>query len=99
MAGGAARSGRYSAEEIAALSFDGPAPAAADLSRRWHAMLAEATALIAALPAEQAGHCVLAADGGLQQADAAALREQLARGAVLFHEGRIRGALPQVLGT
>jgi hypothetical protein len=39
---------------------------------------------------------VLDVHGGLFIGDAAQLRAALAAGTVRFHEGRIRGALPQV---
>jgi hypothetical protein len=92
----AARSARYSAEEIATLAFAGPAPDAADLSRRWHAMLDEARTLVALLPPERAGTCVLDPRGELFAGDGGSLRSALAAGKLRFHAGRIRGALPQV---
>lgn len=92
----AARSARYTDVEISALAFDGPPPAAADLSRAWHAMLDEARGLVAMLPPEHAGRCVIEPDGGLFSGDAGALHAALRAGRVRFHEGRIRGALPQV---
>ena len=92
----AGRSARYSAAEIAALAFAGTPPDAAELSRQWHAMLPEARDLVAALPPAETGRCVLDVHGGLFIGDAAQLRAALAAGTVRFHEGRIRGALPQV---
>lgn len=91
----AGRSARYSAPEIAALSFAGPAPDAAELSRSWHAMLNEARALVMALPPAEIGKCVLDEDGNLFIGDAEQLRAALIAGKVRFHEGRIRGALPR----
>ncbi|MCE9637386.1 MAG: nucleotidyl transferase AbiEii/AbiGii toxin family protein [Planctomycetes bacterium] len=92
----AGRSARYSDVEIASLAFEGPSPAAADLSRAWHAMLDEARGLVAALPPETSGRCVLGPDGRLFNGDAPALCAALAAGRVQFHEGRVRGALPQI---
>ena len=91
----AGRSARYSASEIAALSFAGPAPDAAELSQRWHAMLSEARALVAALPPAEIGRCVLDEEGNLFIGDAEQLRAALIDGKVRFHEGRIHGALPR----
>jgi hypothetical protein len=91
----AAATTRYSAVEVAALSFDiQTAPDAASLSRRWHDALAVARQVIALLPAEEAGRCVLTGSGSLCQAASADLPDLLASGGVHFHEGRIRGALP-----
>ena len=92
----AGRSARYSATEIGALSFAGDPPDAAKLSQQWHAMLAEARDLVAALPPAETGRGVLDVHGGLFAGDTAQLRAALAAGLVQFHEGRIRGALPQL---
>jgi hypothetical protein len=54
----AGRSARYSVAEIAELSFAGPPPDAAELSRRWHAMLNEARDLVSILPPAEIGKCV-----------------------------------------
>jgi hypothetical protein len=87
---------RYVQSEIDALDFDGPAPRAGDLSARWHAAIAEARELVRELPADQAGRCVLDAAGGLQKAPPLALSAELSAGRVAFHEGRIRGAFPEL---
>ena len=92
----AARSGRYSAAEVRALAFEGDPPDPGDLSRRWHAMLASAEAIVGALPGAEAGQCVLDASGRLFAGEVEALRGALASGRVRFHEGRIRGAWPEV---
>lgn len=91
----AGRSARYTAREISELSFMGPPPDAAELSQKWHAMLNEARALVIALPPAEIGRCVLDEDGNLFIGDAEQLRAALIAGKVRFHEGRIRGALPQ----
>lgn len=93
---GAARSGRYSAAEIAALDFAGPAPDAAEWSRRWHTLLDEANALVAALPAEQVGRCVLNASGNLFRGNQSQLLAAQRSGGVSFHAGSIRGAMPSI---
>jgi len=93
----AARGGRYSADEIQALDFEGEAPEAASLSRRWHAMLTTARQVVDALPADEVGRCVLGETNDLFRGDPPALTAALARGTVHFHAGCIRGALPRVL--
>jgi len=92
----AGRSARYSASEISALAFAGPPPDAAELSRTWHAMLAEAREIVGLLPAADVGKCVLDERGELFAGDVAVLRKAVASGSVRFHEGRIRGAFPQM---
>jgi len=85
----AGRSARYSAAEVASLSFAGPMPDAAELSRQWHTMLPGAQQLVEALPVAEVGKAVLNVSGELFTGVPA--KEQL-----LFHEGRIRGAWPQL---
>lgn len=95
----AARSARYSAAEVSGLSFAGPPPDAAALSRQWHAMLAAAQRLVAELPAAEAGKCVVDEAGQLYTGDETALRQALAKGQLRFHAGCLCGAWPQVRGT
>lgn len=92
----AARTARYSSEEVQTLAFEGSAPDAGDLSRRWRTQLTEARATIAALPAEQAGKCVLDRAGRLVREPTATLTEAFVRDELRFHSGSIRGALPQI---
>ncbi len=94
----AARSSRYSAEEVATLSFAGPVPDPGDLSRRWHALLSAAREIIAVLPPEHAGECVLGSDGLLFKGDVTAAAGAVAHDELRFHRGRIRGAWPQFSG-
>lgn len=91
----AARSSHYSAEEVSELDFDGASPSAARLSGSWREMLAEAGEIVAALPPERAGTCVLRESGELLSVPPSELPGLLERGEVLFHEGRLRGAFPQ----
>jgi len=93
----AARTARYSAAEVAALAFSGDPPDAAELSRQWHAALEAARLVVDRLPPDRVGHCVLSADGRPYQGDPGALAEAVAQGALVFHSGAIRGALPRVL--
>jgi hypothetical protein len=92
----ARRSSRYTDDEISSLDFDGPAPSAADLSRRWRAALENADALISSLPAARIGQAVITTRGELFKGDAAELDRALAEGAVTFHRGRVGGAWPKV---
>ena len=92
----ARRSARYSADELAALSFDGSPPRAADLSRRWHGVLEQADAIVDLLPASHVGEAVLTSDAALFKGDAAALARARAADGLRFHRGRLGGAWPQV---
>jgi hypothetical protein len=90
----AARTSRYTDDEIAVLEFNGPRPRAADLAQRWHRALDAARDSIATLPAGQAGEAVLTSSGDLFKGDATAIRGALASGGIVFHRGRLGGALP-----
>ncbi len=92
----AARTARYSSEEVEQLAYSDRPPDAADLGRVWHRMLGSARETIDLLPADQVGACVLDIDGNLLRATPEELKAELATGRVRFHHGRIRGALPQL---
>jgi hypothetical protein len=92
----AARTSRYSAAEVSGLAFEGDAPDAARLSRMWRQMLDEGRAIIDLLPAAQVGTCVLTSGGGLCLATPENLPPLVASGTLIFHHGRIRGALPRL---
>lgn len=94
----ARQSSHYSAVEVATLAFDGPAPDAADLSRHWRGALETARAIVETLPADHVGEAVLTVGGQLFRGQAADLERSLSRGEVIFHAGRVGGALPQVKG-
>jgi hypothetical protein len=87
---------RYVQAEIDQLAFEGPTPRAADLSRRWHDAIDEAREIVRLLPPEHVGKCVLDGDGQLEKAPPASLARELASGHVSFHEGRIKGAFPEI---
>ena len=97
--GDARRSAHYSAVEVSQLVFDGPIPDAAALSARWAAMAREADAIVEALPPGEVGRAVLDRDGELFGGGSVELASALAAGDIVFHEGSIRGALPQILGS
>jgi hypothetical protein len=72
------------------------APDAADLGRRWKSAVAEARELIAALPPEQVGCCVLGADGRPYMGTSDDLRRDEPAGRISFHSGRIGGVWPTI---
>jgi hypothetical protein len=92
----AARANRYSAAELSGLDFDTTPPDPAELSQRWHRMLAARREIVTTLPPEAAGQAVLEAGGNLLEGDATSLRASLAAGVIVFHRGAIRGAMPQL---
>lgn len=91
----AARSS-YSAAEVLTLAFGAAPPDPADLSRRWHTMLTTARQIVDGLPHTEVGQCVLSREGTLFAGEAPALRAALSHGDLVFHPGRIRGALPEI---
>ena len=92
----AARS-HYSVDEVAALSFAGTPPEAADLSRRWRTLLDAARDSVRVLPVEEIGTCVLTRRGELFRGDAEHATRALTHGDLLFHAGRVKGAFPRIL--
>ncbi len=92
----AARTARYSADEVTELAWDGPTPDAGDLSRRWKGMLDTARRVVDVLPSDSVGTCVLTPQGELFGGDADDVTRALAAGQVRFHAGRLKGALPQL---
>jgi hypothetical protein len=66
----------------------------ADLSRQWHRVLADAVAIVERLPAVRAGHAVLTQDGRLFTGDVASLERAMNDNGLVFHAGRLGGALP-----
>jgi hypothetical protein len=93
---GAARSSRYSVDEVSQLAFAGAPPDAAELGRAWHRMLDAARQVVALLPPDEVGTCVLDRSGGLFRGSPSELRGLLGAERLMFHRGRIRGALPQL---
>jgi hypothetical protein len=88
---------RYSSAEVRELSFATAPPSPVGLARQWHALLEAARQTVPLLPADQVGRCVLAASGELFRGSPEELEVALAGGALRFHEGSIRGALPQLI--
>jgi hypothetical protein len=92
----AGRTARYAPGEIDTLVFAGETPDPGDLSRRWHAILEEARRIVALLPPNESGKCVLDAKGELAGGDSISLDGALTGGSIRFHEGRIQGAWPVI---
>ena len=91
----ASRSNHYSADELSTLIFEGTPPEPARLSQQWHAALRDAREIVARLPAETAGSCVLDRTGSLFLGGVEAL-SALPVKSLRFHRGRIRGAFPTI---
>ena len=70
----------------------------AALSLKWHEMIEEGRKIVAALPPEHVGKAVLNRDGSLFLGKAEDIPAAIASGEVVFHEGRICGAWPQIVG-
>ena len=86
----------YSVAEVLTLAFATEPPDPSDLSRRWHAMLAIAKDVVEGLPPTEVGRCVLDRNGALFAGDTRSLRAALEREDLVFHAGRIRGAMPEI---
>ena len=93
----AARSTRYSEEEVLSLDFEGSPPDAAELSKAWHRALEEAQKTIALLPPKEAGKCVLSKDDGLFRGGFSELKVAVTEERLHFHPGSIRGTLPTLV--
>lgn len=91
----AARTGRFTAEEVAELAFAGERPDASGLARRWHAALGMAHLIVEFLPADEAGACVLLGRELCRLAPDD-LGTALGRGEIRFRTGSIRGAFPAI---
>ena len=70
---------------------------AAELSRKWHAMIAAACVTVRLLPAEEVGKVVMTRDGELFRGSDDELRVALASGEIVFHEGELGGAWPMIV--
>lgn len=92
----AARTAHYPAIEFDTVVFDGPRPERETLGRTWRAALADARAMVDALPPSEVGRAVLDATGAPFRGDSASLAAALERGGLTFHAGTIRGAVPVV---
>jgi hypothetical protein len=92
----AGRSAHYSKSELATLAFDGAAPDIGTLGSRWRRMLREAEDIVALLPEERVGMCVLSRTAELFRGGGDELRAAMDSEGISFHEGSIRGAWPKL---
>lgn len=70
---------------------------AAELSRFWHGEIDRAREEVLFFPRDKAGTCVLDRGGDLYKGDVQHLAAAMEKGDVVFHEGRICGAWPQII--
>ena len=70
---------------------------AAALCMFWHEEVNRAREHVISFPREKAGMCVLDRDGNPYKGDPSRLSAAIAAGEVVFHEGRICGAWPQIV--
>jgi len=92
----ARRSSHYSAEEIDQLAFQGPPPNASILGQKWHEILKDTEKIIALLPPEEVGNCILDDKMNLFTGGHLILEDALKRDAVQFHKGSIKGVWPKI---
>lgn len=92
----ARRSGRYSQTELNELAFEGSAPDAVALGRKWHLMLSEAEDICEALAGQETGVCLLNASGDLCKLAASQLTAALHTGQIYLHHGAIKGVMPSL---
>ena len=89
----------YSQQEIDPLDFEGETPSAALLSTGWKEALMTAAELIAGLPDEHLGECILDSDRALYKGSAEQFGRDFVAGNLRFHKGSIHGAWPQIVRT
>lgn len=89
---------RYTQPEIDAKIIPVGAYDAAELCRFWREEVERTRDALEGFPREKAGMCVLDKAGKPYRGAAAELSAALAAGEVVFHEGRICGAWPQIVG-
>ena len=71
---------------------------AVELNRFWHEEVNRARGAVLEFPRDKVGTCVLDNEGNPFRGDMAQLSAAMAAGEVVFHEGRICGAWPQIVG-
>lgn len=92
----AARSAHYAKPDLATLAFEGTRPNIEELGKTWRMMLREADAIVARLPEDHVGTCVLTPDGELFRGTDDTLQLAMENDALVFHEGVICGAWPRL---
>ena len=88
----------YSQTEVDIAVTTGERIDVAAVSRKWHDLIECARSMIAILPPSEMGKAVLRKDGKPFNGTETELRAALAAGEVVFHEGRICGAWPRIIG-
>jgi hypothetical protein len=68
------------------------------LSREWKEALIKGKTISDILPDEHLGECVLGMDNNLYTGSPEQLDKDLKEGNILFHQGTIGGAWPQIVG-
>jgi hypothetical protein len=87
----------YSQTEINMLDFEGEIPSVATLSRLWKEEISEGKKIIEELPEEMLGRCVLFNNGTLYNwSSLDEIKEDLSQKRIVFHEGKIGGAWPEI---
>lgn len=94
--GEASRSSHYAPTEVAALQWQGEPPDTPGLAREWKFALREAQGVVAALPLEHVGECVLQEDGTPFRGTLDEYHAAQSENRILFHAGSIRGAWPEI---
>lgn len=92
----AARSAHYSKPELETLAFNGSSPSIEELGKIWRKMLHEAESIVAQLPEDRVGTCVLTHRGEWFTGSIEELQRVLENDTLVFHEGSIRGAWPRL---
>ncbi len=88
----------YNQVEIDDCIIPGGAYDAGELCRFWHEEVDRAREAVAFFPRDRAGMCVLDHEGNPYKGSPLNLPGAVASGEVVFHEGRICGAWPQIVG-
>jgi hypothetical protein len=88
---------RWGEAEFQGLDFDGEAPDPVGLAQRWRIVLETARRVVGLLPAEEAGRAVLTREGVPYRGEPTELRKAITEDALVFHQGCIRGAFPQII--
>jgi hypothetical protein len=92
----ASRSTHYTRDDYQTLAFEGTAPDANELGQTWRTMLREAKDMIALLPEDQIGNCIITPKGTLFTGTLDDLKTSLQENVIHFHPGCIRGAWPVI---
>ena len=88
---------RYTQVEIDAKITPAGKCDAAELNTFWREEIERTRSSVMSFPRDKAGMCVLGVDGKPYTGDPSALADAMARGEVVFHEGRICGAWQRIV--